>query len=101
MNKIKVAVVGAGGKMGTRTSNNLAKVPEKIELICVENSAKGIQSIHDRNLRVTPMVEALAQADVVVFAVPDTLIKAISKDVVPLLKKGSRLHHIGPCSCRC
>jgi D-apionate oxidoisomerase len=89
MNKIKVAVVGAGGKMGTRTSNNLAKVPEIIDLMCVESGVKGIQSILDRNLSVTPLQEALVTADIVVFAVPDTLIKLISKDVVPLLRKGA------------
>lgn len=45
MAKIKVAVIGAGGKMGTRTSNNLAKHPEEIELFFCENSTNGIQGI--------------------------------------------------------
>jgi len=40
MAKIKVAVVGAGGKMGTRTPNNLAKNPDEIELFFCENSTK-------------------------------------------------------------
>ena len=29
MSKIHVAVIGAGGKMGTRTSRNLAKLTDK------------------------------------------------------------------------
>ena len=31
MSKIVVSVIGAGGKMGTRTSNNLAKKPDAFE----------------------------------------------------------------------
>jgi len=89
MEKIRAAVVGAGGKMGTRTSNNLAKFPEEIDLLCVESGEKGIQSILERGLKVTPLEEALKEADVVVFAVPDTLIKVLSADVVPLLKPGT------------
>ena len=37
MSKIKVAVIGAGGKMGTRTSNNLVtKFPDKFDVKLVE-----------------------------------------------------------------
>ena len=37
MEKIKVAVIGAGGKMGTRTSNNLVtKFPDKFDVKLVE-----------------------------------------------------------------
>ena len=42
MEKIVVSVIGAGGKMGTRTSNNLAKKPEAFELLMVEASPAGI-----------------------------------------------------------
>jgi len=73
----------------TRTSNNLAKAPEEINLICVESAERGIKSIEERGLKVTPIADALKVADVVVFAVPDTLIKVLSKDVVPLLNAGS------------
>jgi len=85
MEKIKVAVIGAGGKMGTRTSNNLAKVPQEVELYCVEEGEKGIASIKERGLEVVRLEDALLVADVVVFAVPDTLIKKLSAHVVPLL----------------
>jgi len=89
MSKIKVTVIGAGGKMGTRTSSNLAKMADRFELKLVENSAKGIAGIHDRGLEVTPVEQALADAEVVVFAVPDTLIKKLSADYVPLLQPGT------------
>ena len=74
MGKITVSVIGAGGKMGTRTSNNLAKKPEDFELLLVESSEAGIKSVKDRGFELTPVEEARAKSDVVVFAVPDTLI---------------------------
>ena len=59
MGKIVVSVIGAGGKMGTRTSNNLAKKPEEFDLLLVEASEAGIQSIKDRGFEPTPVEEAL------------------------------------------
>ena len=50
MDKITVSVIGAGGKMGTRTSNNLAKQPERFELLLSEASEAGIASIKERDL---------------------------------------------------
>ena len=89
MSKIRVAVIGAGGKMGTRTSKNLAKLTDKYDLMLVENAPKGIESIHARGLDVIPVEEALEKAEVVVFAVPDTLIKKLSAIYVPMLKPGT------------
>ena len=89
MNEISVAVIGAGGKMGTRTSRNLAKLTDKYNLMLVENAPKGIESIHERGLEVTPIEEAIEKAEVVVFAVPDTLIEKLSAIYVPMLKPGT------------
>lgn len=89
MNKISVAVIGAGGKMGTRTSRNLAKLTDKYNLMLVENAPKGIDSIHERGLEVTSVEEAIEKAEVIVFAVPDTLIEKLSSIYVPMLKPGT------------
>lgn len=89
MEKIVVSVIGAGGKMGTRTSNNLAKKPEQFELLMAESSEAGIQSVTERGFEITPIEEALAKSDVVVFAVPDTLIGKLSAVYVPMLKSGT------------
>lgn len=86
MNKIKVAVIGAGGKMGTRTSRNLSKRSEKYDLMLVETAPAGIQSIKDRGLDITPLETAIEKAEVIVFAVPDTLIKKLSAQYVPMIK---------------
>ena len=55
MSRIVVSVIGAGGKMGTRTSNNLAKKPDVFELLLVEATYAGIQSIRDRGFEPTPV----------------------------------------------
>ena len=89
MSKINVTVIGAGGKMGTRTSINLAKNSEKYNLTLVENAPNGIESIRARGMDVTPIEEALAQAEVVIFAVPDSLIKKLSAVYVPMLRPGT------------
>ena len=89
MHKICVAVIGAGGKMGTRTSKNLVKHSDKYQVMLVENAPKGIESIHGRGLEVTPIEEAIEAAQVVIFAVPDTLIQKLSAIYVPMLKPGT------------
>lgn len=96
MSKIVVSVIGAGGKMGTRTSNNLSKATEEVELLFVETSPKGIESIRARGFDVTSMEEAVAKSDVIVLAVPDTVIKIASKPVVDLMKAGSGLIILDP-----
>jgi len=94
--KIKVTVVGAGGKMGTRVTNNLAKHSDRIELRFCENSPNGIAGIKSRGFEVTPTEKAVPQADVVVLAVPDTLIKTVSKGIVDLMSPNSALIILDP-----
>ncbi len=96
MSKLKVAVIGAGGKMGTRTTNNLAKVPEEIELYFVESGEKGIVSIRERGFEPSCAEDVVPIADIVVLAVPDTLIKAVSVGIVKLMKPGSGMIILDP-----
>ena len=96
MSKIIVSVIGAGGKMGTRTSNNLAQAKDEIELLFVENGANGIKSIEERGFSVSPMEEAVKKSDVVVLAVPDTVIKIASKNVVDTMNPGAGLIILDP-----
>ena len=96
MSKISVSVIGAGGKMGTRTSNNLAEAKDEIELYFVETSENGIKNIEERGFKTTPMEEAVQKSDVVVLAVPDSLIKIVSQDVVKALNPGTGLIILDP-----
>jgi hypothetical protein len=89
MGKPIVTVIGAGGKMGTRTSTNLAKVKGEFDLFLVENSPQGIDNIRARGQEVTDADEIVPKSDVVVFAVPDSLIYKLSQDFVKKLKPGA------------
>lgn len=96
MSKIKVSVIGAGGKMGVRTSNNLAKATDEIELYFVESGENGIKSIQDRGFTPSKAEDVVPLSDVVVLAVPDTLIKVISADIVKLMAPGAGMVILDP-----
>ncbi|MGI6005384.1 MAG: phosphogluconate dehydrogenase C-terminal domain-containing protein [Christensenellales bacterium] len=95
MAKIKVAVIGAGGKMGTRTSNNLA-LADGFDLYLVENSPRGIEHIKKRGLDVVSAEEAFETAEIIVFAVPDTLIRKLSEQYVAMMRPGTALIILDP-----
>lgn len=80
-----VAIVGAGGKMGARAVEKLSEARRWDLLLCESDPAKAA------NLRVTPLDEAMRRADFVVLAVPDALIGAIARDLVPRMKQGGTL----------
>jgi hypothetical protein len=88
--------MGAGGKMGTRTSNNLVQRPDLFQVTLVENSPQGIENILKRGLSVTPESEAIPNAEIVVFAVPDTMIRKLSEIYVPMLKPGAGMIILDP-----
>lgn len=95
MGKLKVAVIGAGGKMGVRTSTNLAKVSD-YDLYLVESGDKGLQSIKDRGFTPYKAEDIVPKVEVVVLAVPDTLINIVSKDIVKLMSPGAGLLILDP-----
>lgn len=84
--------------MGTRTSNNLiTRFADKFETKLVETYPPAVERIEkERGLEVTPIEEALEFAEVVVFAVPDTLIKQLSAQYVPMLKPGTAFIILDP-----
>lgn len=94
--RIVVSVIGAGGKMGTRVSNNLAKHPESIDLRFCENSAGGVAAIQARGFSVVAAETAVPQSDIVVLAVPDVIIKKVSVGIVALMKPGATLIILDP-----
>ena len=95
MSKLKVAVIGAGGKMGVRTSTNLTKI-SNYDLYLVENSDKGLQSIKNRGFTPYKTEDIVPKVEVVVLAVPDTLINVVSKDIVKLMSPGAGLLILDP-----
>lgn len=94
--KIVVSVVGAGGKMGTRVTNNLAKHPGRIDLRFCENSEAGVASIKARGFSTVAAEATVPQSDVVVLAVPDTIIKVVSVGIVKMMRPGATMIILDP-----
>lgn len=93
---LKVTLMGAGGKMGCRITDNLMKLPEKYDMRYVEPSEQGIANLAKRGLKPTPQGEALKDADAVILALPDRLIGKITHEIVPLLKPGAMVIGLDP-----
>lgn len=87
LNSLNIAVIGAGGKMGMRVSNNLVKTEHQVSY--VENSPNGQQRVADAGRALIDSVTAVSDADIVVFAVPDLALKAVTEVLVPEMKSGA------------
>ena len=84
----QIALFGAGGKMGVRLSKNLMGSPYGVRH--VEPSPAGQQRLRDElGLTAQPADAALEGADVVILAVPDTLIGKLAAEIAPKLRPGT------------
>ncbi len=90
-----IALMGAGGKMGLRITRNIKGHPDYTTLY-IEISEAGKASLAELGVSVTPQEKALAQADVVILAVPDALIGKICAEIVPKLKSGTMVMGLDP-----
>lgn len=90
-----IALFGAAGKIGTRISNRLAQDPAYTTLY-VEQGEAAQQRLRERGMEPTPKDVAVEKADVVILAVPDTLIGRIAGDIVPALKTGAMVICLDP-----
>lgn len=91
----KIALMGAGGKMGCRITDNLKGKPG-FEIAYVEVGKEGIERLRAKGVTTTPQDQAVAEADYVILAVPDRLIGKISGDIVPKLKSGCKVIGLDP-----
>ncbi len=86
----KIALFGAGGKMGVRSGKNLLETD--FEVAHVEISEAGQQRVKDElGKDCVPTEDALKGADVIVLAVPDTAIKAVSHAIIDQVEPGAML----------
>lgn len=83
-----IALFGAGGKMGFRLSRNLQGSAYRVRH--VEPGAAGRQRLSDElGIECVAPDAALDGADVVILAVPDTLIGRLSAEIAPMLRPGT------------
>jgi len=92
---IRLTLFGAGGKMGCRVIDHLAR-HANYQLTCVENGGRGVANLAERGLKPAPASEAVIHADVVVLALPDRVLGAVARDVVPQLKAGALVMTLDP-----
>jgi len=86
----KVALFGAGGKMGVRLSANLAKTD--FDVAHVEVSDAGRERLKtELGFDTVDAGTALAEAAVVILAVPDTVIRKVAATVVPQVAPGTMI----------
>ena len=91
----KIALVGAGGKMGCRLTDNFLKCPHYL-LDYLEISEQGIQNLGKRNVVTGNAEKAIPGADVVILAVPDVAIGKISNQIIPSMKAGALVLTLDP-----
>jgi D-apionate oxidoisomerase len=88
-------LIGAGGKMGCRITDNLKNHPD-FQVDYVEVSEAGLANLAARELQATPLAEAIQRAEAVILAVPDRLIASITGEIVPMLNPGTMLIGLDP-----
>jgi hypothetical protein len=95
MKPATIALVGAGGKMGCRLTDNFLRT-KGYEVFYVEISDHGIANLNKRNVKVTAHLEAVPKADVVILGVPDVAIGRVSQELIPMMKSGALVMTLDP-----
>lgn len=92
--KTKIALIGAGGKMGCRLTDNLKN--SAYEMSYVEISSAGLERLAQRGITATSADEAVPQADVVILAVPDIYIGQVAANLLSQFKPGAIVVTLDP-----
>ncbi|SPF80233.1 phosphogluconate dehydrogenase C-terminal domain-containing protein [Pseudoprimorskyibacter insulae] len=86
----KIALLGAGGKMGVRLSKNLAKTNYDVDHVEISEEGRA-RLMAEVGVDAVDQAVALAGADVIVMAVPDRLIGKIAHSFIDQVKPGARI----------
>ncbi|NLF38105.1 NAD(P)-binding domain-containing protein [bacterium] len=89
-----ITLMGAGGKMGCRITDNLRKSGHTVYY--VEVAPQGIGNLAKRGIKPTAADMAVPKSDVLILAVPDRAIEQVSHATVPLLPKGALVMVLDP-----
>ena len=92
----RVAILGAGGKMGCRLTDNLLKNDSQHDLMLVEVSEPGIARIKQRGFEITSQEDALATAEVLILALPDRVLGSVARETVPQVPSGTMVITLDP-----
>ena len=95
---VSIAVLGAGGKMGTRVTQSLLGDPE-FDVRHIEAGDAGRDRLRASGIEPMELVDGLRGAEIVLFAVPDRIVRGVAADVVPLLDPGASMLFLDPAAC--
>jgi D-apionate oxidoisomerase len=84
-----IALLGAGGKMGCRITDNLLKTDYRVKY--AEVSEKGRAALAQRGVESMSPEEAVAGSDVVILALPDNRIGQVTSQLNPHFRAGAML----------
>jgi hypothetical protein len=90
-----IALFGAAGKIGARIADSLRGDPD-YHVLYVEAGEAGLARLRELGLQPCSKEKAADAADVVILAVPDVLIGAVTAEIVPALKSGAMLMCLDP-----
>ncbi|MBM3748627.1 MAG: semialdehyde dehydrogenase [Acidobacteria bacterium] len=85
-----VAIIGAGGKMGFRAAEKIG-LDSRYRVLMCESHPERARALSDKGFQVTPLAQALQEADFVFLAVPDALIGQIAREAEPLMKPAAMM----------
>ena len=94
MTKIKIALVGAGGKMGCRLTDNLKD--STYEMYYIEVSESGMERLKQRGVTVSNANDIIPMADVVILAVPDIYIGKVATGMIEQFKPSAIIVTLDP-----
>ena len=86
-----IALMGAGGKMGVRLARNLAGSRFRVDHVEISPTGR-TRLAEELGVETVASEQAIARADVVILAVPDRAIGAVSHAIVDALRPGAMLY---------
>lgn len=90
----KIALIGAGGKMGCRLTDNLKD--SAYSMSYVEVSASGIDRLAARGIEVALATAAVPDADIIILAVPDIYIGQVANEILHMIRPGAIVVTLDP-----
>jgi len=92
---MNITLLGAGGKMGGRLTDNLRHRPE-YSIDYVEVSDIGRKRVAEQQIQVTNLGDAISRAQAVILAIPDSAIGKVTHEVMPQLRPGTMVFGLDP-----
>jgi D-apionate oxidoisomerase len=91
---LKVALMGAGGKMGLRLTHNLKNSGYLMSYH--EINPTGISKLEEAGVKVSETGFCVREADAVILALPDVALEKASAEIIPVMKAGSLVVTLDP-----